>query len=286
MRTGRFEPQRLVDHARQQRAVRNDLAALVGVLGEHLGEPADEPAGGLVAGTGDHLRVVQHLLAGELARHTVLVLELDVEQGGHQVVGGVLGTPVDVVGVDAAVGDLVGVDHLHRCSRAWCAGWRRWRHVRTICSDSGMPSSMPMTRIGIIEASSAMMSNPSEPTKGFRQLTQILPDLVLDRGHPARREHPRHEAAQHRVDGRILEHHHALGHVELRLDQFEDVAAAVGERLPVEQRPLDVGVPRQRPEVVALVVVDRRFLAQPRVRRVGVRDDVRRRTGRSRRCCR
>ena len=41
-----------------------------------------------------------------------------------------------------------------------------------ICSDSGMPSSMPMTRMGIIEASSEMMSNPSEPTSGSRQLTQ------------------------------------------------------------------------------------------------------------------
>ena len=41
-----------------------------------------------------------------------------------------------------------------------------------ICSDSGMPSSMPMTRIGIIEASSAMMSKPSEPTSGSRQLMQ------------------------------------------------------------------------------------------------------------------
>ena len=41
-----------------------------------------------------------------------------------------------------------------------------------ICSDSGMPSSIPITRIGIIEASSAMMSNPSEPTSGSRQLTQ------------------------------------------------------------------------------------------------------------------
>ena len=40
------------------------------------------------------------------------------------------------------------------------------------CSDSGMPSSMPMTRIGIIAASSAMMSNPSVPTSGSRQLMQ------------------------------------------------------------------------------------------------------------------
>jgi hypothetical protein len=35
-----------------------------------------------------------------------------------------------------------------------------------------MPSSMPITRIGIIAANSAMMSNPSDPTSGSRQLTQ------------------------------------------------------------------------------------------------------------------
>ena len=37
-----------------------------------------------------------------------------------------------------------------------------------------------------------------------------------------------------------------------------------GERLPVDERLLDVGVPRQRPDVVALVVVDRRLVAEPR----------------------
>ena len=41
-----------------------------------------------------------------------------------------------------------------------------------IWSDSGIPSSMPITRIGIIDASSATMSKPSEPTCGSRQLTQ------------------------------------------------------------------------------------------------------------------
>ncbi len=35
-----------------------------------------------------------------------------------------------------------------------------------------MPSSMPITRIGIIAASSATMSKPSEPTSGSRQLMQ------------------------------------------------------------------------------------------------------------------
>jgi hypothetical protein len=49
------------------------------MFGEHLGQPADEPAGRLVPGAGDNLGVVQHLFARELSRHAVLVLELDVE---------------------------------------------------------------------------------------------------------------------------------------------------------------------------------------------------------------
>ena len=44
-------------------AVLDDLAPLIGVLGEHLGEPADQPAGGLVAGAGDDRRVGEHLLS-------------------------------------------------------------------------------------------------------------------------------------------------------------------------------------------------------------------------------
>ena len=35
-----------------------------------------------------------------------------------------------------------------------------------------MPSSMPITRIGIIAANSATMSKPSVPTHGSRHLTQ------------------------------------------------------------------------------------------------------------------
>ena len=84
------------------------------MLGEHLGQPADQPAGGLVAGAGHHLGVVQHFLAGQFAGDAVLVGELDVEQCGHQVVGGIVGPPLDIVGVDTAVGDGVGPGHLHR----------------------------------------------------------------------------------------------------------------------------------------------------------------------------
>ena len=64
------------------------------------------------------------------------------------------------------------------------------------------------------------------------------------------------------------------GQLDAGLDDVEDVAAGVREGLPVDERLLDVGVSRQRPEVVALVVVDRRFVSETRVRRVRIGVDV------------
>jgi hypothetical protein len=50
------------------------------MLGEHLGEPTDQPSRGLVACPGDELGIPQHLIARQLAGDTVFVFELDVEQ--------------------------------------------------------------------------------------------------------------------------------------------------------------------------------------------------------------
>src|SRR5690606_17295625 len=70
VRAGRLEPQRLLDDPAEQRPVLVDVAPLVGVFGQDLGQPADQPAGGLVAGAGHHLGVVEHLPAGEFADHS------------------------------------------------------------------------------------------------------------------------------------------------------------------------------------------------------------------------
>ena len=113
---GGLEPQRLVDDLGDERAVLVDGPALVGVLGQHLGEPADEPTGGLVAGPGEHRRVGGDLLAGQLAGRAGLVLELGVEELGHEVVGRVLGPPVDVLLEHRTAGDLVLLD-VHRLAR-------------------------------------------------------------------------------------------------------------------------------------------------------------------------
>ena len=81
-RAGGFEPQRLVDGPQQQRPVGDQLAALVGMLGQHFGQPSDQPAGRLVARPCDHLGVVQHFAAGQFAPPAVFVVELDLEQRG------------------------------------------------------------------------------------------------------------------------------------------------------------------------------------------------------------
>ena len=86
VRTGRLEAQCLVDRPVHQGAVLVDLAALIGMVGENLCEPADQPTGGLIARPGDDLGVVQHLLAGELARLAVLVRETQPD-GGLDVLG-------------------------------------------------------------------------------------------------------------------------------------------------------------------------------------------------------
>jgi len=53
----------------------------------------------------------------QLSVHTLLVVEFDIEQCRHQVVGRVFGPPFDVIGVDPAVGNGVGVGDLERCAR-------------------------------------------------------------------------------------------------------------------------------------------------------------------------
>ena len=147
-RRRRLVAQQLLDGVGDERAVRHQLAALVGMAAEDLAGPADEPGRRLVPGAGQQADVGEDLVARQRARRARLVLELGVEQLGHEVVGGVLGAPVDVVG-----------EHLRRArrrrsrTRAPCppraAGPRRvWSRIAS-WSCSGMPSSMPMTRMGM-----------------------------------------------------------------------------------------------------------------------------------------
>ena len=59
----RLVAEELLDGVGDEAAVLDQLAALVGVVGEDLSGPADQTGGGLVAGPGEQAAVAQYLLA-------------------------------------------------------------------------------------------------------------------------------------------------------------------------------------------------------------------------------
>lgn len=97
-RRRRFEAQRLLDRPGDQRRVGGEFASLIRVIGEQLSHETDQPRGGLVAGAGDHGGVGQHLGARQRAPGAVGFVDLGSEQLGHQIVGGMIGPPLDVFG--------------------------------------------------------------------------------------------------------------------------------------------------------------------------------------------
>lgn len=96
VRRGRLEAQQLLDRLRDQRGIFDEIATLVWVLRENLSSPADQTSRRLIARSGHHVEIHQDLLAAQPPGGPGLVDELDIEQLGHDVVGRVLGTPVDV----------------------------------------------------------------------------------------------------------------------------------------------------------------------------------------------
>ena len=107
------------------------------------------------------------------------------------------------------------------------------------------------------------------------ELGADLADAVLERRHATRRERTRHELPEHRVLGRVEPDDHA-GVDDRRLGHRLDRGAVVGaERLVVLVRGLDVVEARQHPEVVLLVVPDRRLVTHPLPQRVRVVAELR-----------
>ena len=111
-----------------------------------------------------------------------------------------------------------------RCGRGWPPG-----------PASGMPSSMPMVRIGIWAPRSAMKSKPPLPTSGSRvraQNSRILGSRAfILRGVNTRDSRLPVDV----VVRRVLEDDGARGHLDVGLDQLEQGALAGDVGLPVDE---------------------------------------------------
>ena len=93
----------LLDGVGDEARILDQELPLLGMVGEQLPAPADELGGGVVARAGEEVDGGQDLRARQPARGPGLVLELRLQQRGHQVVGGVLLAPFDVLGEHRAV---------------------------------------------------------------------------------------------------------------------------------------------------------------------------------------
>jgi hypothetical protein len=87
------------------------FAALIGVLAKDLARPIQQPGRRLAARGRDHLQVEQQFVAAQSSGGAGFVGELGRQKIGHDVVGRMFGTPVDVgrehfTGRDDAVGIL------------------------------------------------------------------------------------------------------------------------------------------------------------------------------------
>ena len=125
-----------------------------------------------------------------------------------------------------------------------------------------MGGSRPGERVDVVELVLAV--------DGVEELPAEQADAAFEVGDRARREGPGHELAQARVLGRVLHDHHRDVLVGLGRDHLEDDAVPRLERVGVEQPVEHVVVAAQRVEVVLLVVVDGRLVAEPTPHRIRV----------------
>ena len=111
-RTGRFVTKQLFDGVRNQCRILHELGALLGMIAQHLASPADQSRGSLIAGAGEHVDEDENLLASEFALLACLIHELGLQQLGHEVVGWMLGAPIDVL--LEALARIAGLRDVHR----------------------------------------------------------------------------------------------------------------------------------------------------------------------------
>ncbi len=182
------------------------------------------------------LHVGEDLVAGEAADGAGLVLELGVEQLGHQVVGGVLGPPVDVLGEQLAP--------IRRLRRRTCLP-RLPRGAAPRRDGRGSPPGPARgCRAGSRSSASAsraprslMKSKLPDPDEWVERPLAELADLGLEGVHLPRREHPGHQRAVHVVVGRVLEEDDAGGDLDVGPDELEDRSPCPTGRSPSRAGP-------------------------------------------------
>ena len=184
----RFVAEELFDGVGDQRPVGDELASLVGMVGEHFAGPPDEAGRRLVAGAGDHGRVQQRFVAGQTAGRARLVLDLGPEQVAHEVIRRVVDAPVDVLGEHlAAEAGVLG--HLHRLASLGPEVGVSPQSDRLLVGlgDAEQHSDHPHRHLG------PEVGDEVEPPRAHERIEAAgaeLTDLGFEGGDTARREHP------------------------------------------------------------------------------------------------
>ena len=176
----------------------HQLAALVGMIAEQAARPGDRGRGRVAAGRGDQREIRDDLVASQRSRRAVLVLELELHQLGHDVVGRVLLAPVEVL-VEPRGRVEDALQHFRLGVRRRLVRVRLEDREQSAWSSVGTPTSMPMTCTGSFSAKSCMKSKWSRPTRSSTISVAECADLRLQAGHCSRREQPGDDAAMHRV---------------------------------------------------------------------------------------
>ncbi len=200
-----------------------------------LPAPADQAGGGLVPCSGDDVHDDEELVAREAPDLAGLVLELGVEQLGHEVVGGVLRPPVDVLLEDRPVDELLLVD-LHGLALVGLEIAVDLVAHRFLIG-LGDAEQHADGAHGHLRAEVGDEVELAAAHQGVEAAGAELAELRLEGVHLPRREHPREQPPVHRVDGRVLEDEHARGHLDVGPDQLEDRRPWPRSRWPSRRAP-------------------------------------------------
>src|SRR4051794_25141010 len=87
VRSGWLEAQQLLDGVRDQRAIGDQLPALIRMLAENLAEPAEKAPSRVHTGPRNDYEEGEDLVFGQPLALTRDVVELDVQQFGDQIIG-------------------------------------------------------------------------------------------------------------------------------------------------------------------------------------------------------